>query len=410
MASASTFCLLLVVALVDSAFSTQRILRSFLNPDCEESCRERNVTTLYLRADGPNDTLHYLWDFTGTPSILLALTPPSVWLNISWDDYLARKPNSLHFTEKPTYSFGLIINKIIEFNDVNDTALIDTADVTNTNVLRPEYFNWRRVSLSQKSEFVYLDMEGNSYHDTAKNISRYGSIKLSLRGFCTLDHSAMVPHMLHTENSTLVDIILDHLQTNETFSNSRFAIELLAVGGGDPEVPMFVDPKKSLDDEHTPGIFEVVEVRTPPYRDLNNALDAGSYLQWRPVSYNSASRDVTSSTETVQYPPKKVFNHTSVIKNSMLYCYYGETADDLLLQRLTVSLGMKGDGFYKKTNYLTWTFTIGYGTPPEERFSSLVIMIISIGLGLPLLIMVITGLYLCIRRMPKRRGNAYLNR
>lgn len=63
--------------------------------------------------------------------------------------------------------------------------------------------------------------------------------------------------MLHTENSTQVDIILDHIQTNETFSNSRFAIELLAVGGGNPDVPMLVDPKKSLDDEHTPGIFEV---------------------------------------------------------------------------------------------------------------------------------------------------------
>jgi len=83
------------------------------------------------------------------------------------------------------------------------------------------------------------------------------SVACQLRGFCTVDHSDMVPHMLHTENSTQVDIILDHIQTNQTFSNSRFAIELLAVGGGDPEIPMFIDPKKSLDDEHTPGIFEV---------------------------------------------------------------------------------------------------------------------------------------------------------
>lgn len=77
------------------------------------------------------------------------------------------------------------------------------------------------------------------------------------KGFCTVDHSDMVPHMLHTENSTQVDIVLDHLQTNQTFTNSRFAVELLVVGGGDPEIPMFVDPKKSLDDEHTPGVFEV---------------------------------------------------------------------------------------------------------------------------------------------------------
>jgi hypothetical protein len=76
--------------------------------------------------------------------------------------------------------------QIIEFNDKNDTAMIDTADVTNTNILRPEYFKWRRVSLSQNRELVSLDMEGNSYHDTAKNISRYGSIKLSVKYFATL--------------------------------------------------------------------------------------------------------------------------------------------------------------------------------------------------------------------------------
>ncbi|KAL0119415.1 hypothetical protein PUN28_007720 [Cardiocondyla obscurior] len=409
MASASSFCLLLVVALADSGTSTRRTLRSWVNWGCDEPCPERNVTAVYLRADGPNDTLHYLWDFVGAPSVLLAVTPPSAWLNISWDDYLARRENSVYFSEKPTYTFGVIISKIIEFNDVNDTALIDTADVKNTNVLRTEYFNWRRVSLSQKSELVNLDMEGNSYHDTA-NISRYGSVKLSLQGFCTLDHSDMVPHMLHTENSTLVDIILDHMQTNETFSKSRFAIELLAVGGGNPEVPMFVDPKKSLDDEHTPGIFEVVEVRTPPYNNLDGTLNAGSYLQWRPVSYSNALREITSSTETIQYPPKQVFNHTSIIRNSMLYCYYGEATDNLLMQKIMVSLGSKGDGYYKKSSYLTWTFMIGYGTPPEERFSSLVIMIISIGLGLPLLIMVATGLYLCVRRVPKRHGNVYLSR
>lgn len=71
--------------------------------------------------------------------------------------------------------------QIIEFDDVNDTAMIDAANVNNTDALRPEYFDWRRVSLSQNNEHVYLDMEGNSYHDTAKNISRYGSIKLSVK-------------------------------------------------------------------------------------------------------------------------------------------------------------------------------------------------------------------------------------
>jgi len=97
---------------------------------------------------------------------------------------------------------------------------------------------------------------------------------------------------------------------------------------------------------------QVVEVRTPPYNKLD-ALFSGAYLQWRPVSYVTALRDVTSSTETIQYSPKKV-NNTTAVENSMLYCYYGNAVDSLLLQKLTVSLGTKGDGFYKKTHYSTW--------------------------------------------------------
>lgn len=72
-----------------------------------------------------------------------------------------------------------------------------------------------------------------------------------------MDHTDTIPHMLHTENAMLVDLILDNIQTNETFSSSRFAIELIIVGGGNPDKMVIIDPKKNLDDEHTPGIFEV---------------------------------------------------------------------------------------------------------------------------------------------------------
>ncbi|KAG7205591.1 hypothetical protein KM043_007561 [Ampulex compressa] len=409
MDNASVLWLLLFVTLINSGCSTHRSLRSWVNLGCGELCKDKNITTVYLRADGPNDTLHYLWDFGGNPSILLALTPPSSWINITWEDFIARKENSVTFSEEPDYIFGVVINKIIEFNDVNDTGVIDTANATNIIYLHPEYFRWERKGLTRKNEFVALDMEGNCYNDTAKNISRYGSINLSLRGFCTLDHSEIMPHMLHTENSTQVDIILNKFETTKGFSNSRFGIELLVVGGGNPDIPMFVEPKKSLDDEHTPGIFEVVEVRTPPYRIMDNYQSAGAYLQWRPVSYTNESRDVTSSIETVQYSPAKVVNRTSAIRNTMLYCYFGSKAENLLLQKITVSLGSKADGFYKESSYSTWTFIIGYGTAPEERFSYLVIMIMAIGLGLPLVIMLLVGLYICIRKMPKRHSDAYLS-
>ncbi|KOC69813.1 Lysosomal protein NCU-G1 [Habropoda laboriosa] len=338
-------------------------LRSWVNPDCGTICKDKNLTTVYLRADGPNDTLHYLWDFDGNPSVLLALTSPSASLNISWEHFLAKRKDSIVFTEEPVYTFGVILNKIIEFNDINDTAFINIANLVNTNTLYPMFFQWEQI----------------------------------------------MPYMLHTENSTQVDIILDNIETNKSFNRSRFAIELLVVGGGNPNIPMLVNPKKTVDDEHTPGIFEVIEARTPPYKSMDNYRTEGAYLQWRPVSYTSVIRDVTNSTETIQYPPLKVSNHTSAIRNSMLYCYYGDKVDDMLTQRIIVSLGTTGDGFYKRTHYSTWTFLIGYGTPPTEHFSYLVIMIISIGLGLPLIIMLAIGSYFCICKLSKRNSEAYLN-
>ncbi|XP_076682498.1 glycosylated lysosomal membrane protein isoform X2 [Andrena cerasifolii] len=399
--------LLLFVTLVNFGYCTHRTLRSWVNPECGDLCKD-NLTTVHLRADGPNDTLHYLWDFRGNPSLLLALTSPSASLKIIWADFLERRNNSITFSEAPAYTFGVALNKIIEFNDVNDTALINIANVANTNILHPMFFQWERKALLRNNDFVSLDMEGSSYKDTPMNISRQGTIKISVRGFCTLDHSDVTPRMLHTENSTQVDITFDNMQTNRSFSHSRFAIELLVVGEGNPSIPMFVNPRKSIDDEHTPGIFEVVEVRTPPYKSMDNFRTEGAYLQWMPISYTSLSRDVTNWTEIMQYPPLKVANHTSAIQDSMLYCYYGDKVNNLLTQRIIVSLGMKGDGFYKRTYYSTWTFLIGYGTPPNEQFSYLVIMIISIGIGLPLIILMASGIYVCIRSMPRRNSETYL--
>lgn len=70
------------------------------------------MTTVYLRADGPNDTLHYLWDFDGNPSVLLALTSRSATMNINWKDFLLKKKDSVTFTEEPIYTFGVVFNKV----------------------------------------------------------------------------------------------------------------------------------------------------------------------------------------------------------------------------------------------------------------------------------------------------------
>lgn len=91
-----------------------------------------------------------------------------------------------------------------------------------------------------------------------------------------------------------------------------------------------------------------------PVRVKDNAQEAGGYMQWRPISYTTKDRDVSKSTETIYYPLVPIENRTGSVNNSLLYMYYGERINSLLVESVFVSLGAKGDGFYKKTSYLTW--------------------------------------------------------
>jgi hypothetical protein len=53
---------------------------------------------------------------------------------------------------------------------------------------------------------------------------------------------------------------------------------------------------------------------------------------------------------------------------------------------------------------------LGYGRPPSENFSLLVILVISIGLGLPALLIIISGLVMAVRRISQKKDDLFLNR
>lgn len=62
------------------------------------------------------------------------------------------------------------------------------------------------------------------------------------------------PHLLHSANSTQLEVWLDGLLPRG--NHSRFQLELQAVGGAHPLSR--VDIQRSIDDEFTPSIFKVV--------------------------------------------------------------------------------------------------------------------------------------------------------
>lgn len=67
---------------------------------------------------------------------------------------------------------------------------------------------------------------------------------------------------MHSENATQIDIVLDALKINDTYKSARFAIEVVLVDGErkSSRSQFTIQKRKSMDDSHTPGIFELVEI------------------------------------------------------------------------------------------------------------------------------------------------------
>ncbi|PSN45259.1 hypothetical protein C0J52_10341 [Blattella germanica] len=385
-----------------------RKLTTSHNPGCEGSiCNAFKV--IYIRADGPNDTIHHLWDFTQKPTIFIAATSISSKLVISWNQFEEGINKTVMFTEEPVYSFGIVLDKIWEYNDVNDTGLLNRSNTSKNyvQILHMENFNWTLPN-SPKINDTYrleLNMEASNYLSADSISVVRGKVIVVLTAFGYLDHSELLPHLLHSANCTQVDLVLDDLKTNSTFSNSRYAVDVLLASNDKANSTAIIDPKKSLDDEHSPGVFTLVDLQTPMA-----SSGRGGYLQWRPVAYIAQERDITNSTEINSYGILDVKNHTVELNKTLLYEYYSSSVDNFLVQSTTLSFGLKEDGFYKKTNFTSWTFMMGYGKPPEEGFSLLVILVISIGLGLPALLIILSGIIVMVRRISMKKDDLFLNR
>lgn len=86
----------------------------------DENCKSQKNTLLHIDAEGPNDSLHYLWNFIDNPSVLVALTNKSSKLNIKWTgDPLSKLkqttdclPQKISFNDSAIFSYGLSIKKV----------------------------------------------------------------------------------------------------------------------------------------------------------------------------------------------------------------------------------------------------------------------------------------------------------
>lgn len=91
-------------------------LSADLNPSCpSDVCsideEDSKITLVHIKADGENDTLHYIWDLSRQPSVLVALCERNTNVTFEWNSTF-KDVSRINFTTKPKYTMSFVLTKV----------------------------------------------------------------------------------------------------------------------------------------------------------------------------------------------------------------------------------------------------------------------------------------------------------
>ncbi|XP_034401577.1 glycosylated lysosomal membrane protein [Cyclopterus lumpus] len=363
-----------VFSLCQSSFSGETSRRNVsveLNPGLPSSPPGGDL--LHARAVGDTDTLHFLFCSQGAPTLLLVHTnSSSSAVTVNWTQFEARNISGSLKVEPESsilYSSAIVFSRLLEYDDVNDTA-------DPTSDLFPPYelqdFTWSPLNLSGLSALLC---------GAAESFAN-GSLCLELSLFESEGRDQSWPRLLHTANSSQLKVWLDGVLPRAT--RSRFILELQAVGGVNPLNR--VEVHRSIDDEFTPSIFKVSQWVSSG----NSSSDVLGYLQWKPVAYRRSDPALEFATPCRHSDPRP---QTAAL-SGLIRGFYAEPQTF----GLNVSFGLAGEPFYNSTKFLSWTVLLGSGSPPVDSFSPLVLTVMAVGLGTPMILLLLGGVCVCVRK------------
>ncbi|XP_072937925.1 glycosylated lysosomal membrane protein A-like [Epargyreus clarus] len=346
-----------------------------LNPGCNECLSNENVLvyTKVPQSDTKYD-LHQIWDFTGSnPTVIYIITNQNSTLEIEWDH---RIPISINTSTPAIYNFAISITNLFEYDDCNDTVFF--------NYKQP----YRNVSLTHVTwvlqESVMTDIQASvvvhgSLHGEKNGTN--GTVEINFQLMSSETRWEELPRLFLSPRSTLVDVGLVGLTPFCEYEAARYAVRYVVISQDCTTGKLEYMVHKTIDDEYTPGVFEMIDLLTPS----SNWNASGGYLQYRPVAYTARQRSVGSSVQASMH----TINKASIPSGSLAKRYFGSfEPGTLLVQEAVASFGDRGDGYYRQTNYTAWTLTMGYGLPETERTSSFLTGALVVGLVVPSAVLV----------------------
>ncbi|XP_078064565.1 glycosylated lysosomal membrane protein, partial [Mustelus asterias] len=355
---------------------------------------------LHVRAVGANDTIHYLWSTLGAPTVLLVYTDsPTSKLSIDWTRLELRDPSTAVRIEPAAsviYSTAVIFSRVLEYDDVNDTADLSRVPVT---AFYPAYqledLSWDNANATLNRSQLTAQFRGQN---ASGHLSGNGSFTFRIAAFESSRRDSGLPRLLHTANSSKLEFVMEGVEPRGNWS--RFALEMMVVEAAGVQREFRVC--HTIDDEYTPSIFQMDKLVAV----VGNQSSIASFLQWKPVAYSSPAASLATSVPSRDYG-LRIGRKLSLPASTIAYAFFGAALPGgAHVTAMNISFGRPGGDLYNASRYISWSALIGYGEPPVEGFSTLVMGIMAVGLGLPILLLLFGGLSVCVIHR-KRASLAY---
>eukprot|EP00731_Ephydatia_muelleri_P016857 Em0009g1281a len=298
-------------------------------------------------------------------------------ITVSADYSVSQSCGSVNISEAArNVAFAIVFRQLIE------------AEVDSNAAPGGDFFNFSSgVNDSYNGILLNTTHPDLSIKDDQVNLTYPGSLYV-LNTISTSSIAGSLPYLPrthYTENSTTFDLIVQNFPYRS--ANSRIILEMYIVSGPSLQAAGDVKKKHWIDDEYTPSVFETF---TYPFGD--------SYLQWKPISYQSQSRQSTASQQAnyLAYGGLQPSDQGE-LPRGLASAVFRPGAN---VTRFYMVIGTPGDGTYLSTAYFTWTAVIGFGTPPTEHISTTAIITLCVGFGLPMATVLLGGVYVVLKRKP----------
>ncbi|CAG5127553.1 unnamed protein product [Candidula unifasciata] len=380
-------------------------------PDCDkyklecDIAKDKGFVVVFATAYAKGDSLLYAFSSIGMPTIaLVRVTGDNASMHFNWTKLINESSLEEAITiedhTKVAYRMGLAFPRLLEYNDEDDQADLKHMNSKPNNASYWKIrdfsdFNWSLDYGSQtKNAFILTaTSEQGSLIDTNSTGNWSISFKFTVQGGSGRDPE--LPSLKFGANQTQFDFVISNF--TPTYASSRFAVETVLVSQSSSE--MNVDTSKSIDDEYSPGVFQMINWLSNPSEQQSTG-----FVQWKPVCYTTSDRSRSTATKVKDYELLDLTeqeNITRYLNSSIVLSIFGADLynEKVVTSRATnISFGLSQDRFYDNTNYTVWSAAIGFGTPPQDAISMTVIVTIGAGLGLPVIILILGGVYTCVKK------------